>query len=84
MPEKTLVTSAGSAGKFLAVLDLDIGKGGLKDARYQLLPVFANLLTPNREMQALIEREPRIILGLSVKMNAFIGNIECKARGLAG
>jgi len=53
---KTLVTSAGSAGKFLAVLDLDIGKGGLKAARYQLLPVFTNLLAPDPEMQALIER----------------------------
>jgi sulfur-oxidizing protein SoxB len=53
---KTLVTSAGSSGKFLAVLDLDVGKGAIKDVRYQLLPVYANLLKPDPEMQALIDR----------------------------
>jgi sulfur-oxidizing protein SoxB len=53
---RTLVTNAGSTGKFLAVLDLDLDKGRLKDARYQLLPVFANLLKPDPQMQALIER----------------------------
>ena len=31
---KTLVTNAGSNGKFLAVLDLDVGKGAVKDFRY--------------------------------------------------
>ncbi len=53
---KTLVTNAGSSGKFLAVLDLDIGKGSVKDARYRLLPIFANLIKPERDMQAVIER----------------------------
>jgi S-sulfosulfanyl-L-cysteine sulfohydrolase len=53
---KTLVTNAGSNGKFLAVLDLDVGKAVVKGVRYSLLPVFADLLPPNREMQALIER----------------------------
>src|SRR5581483_9041633 len=53
---KTLVTNAGSAGKFLAVLDLDIGKGAVKDVRYRLLPVYSNLLKPDPAMQALIDR----------------------------
>ncbi len=53
---KTLVANAGSSGKFLAVLDLDLGKGGVKDSRYHLLPIFANLISPDREMQALIDR----------------------------
>ncbi|MGH8819714.1 MAG: thiosulfohydrolase SoxB [Rhodoferax sp.] len=43
----TLVTNAGSNGKFLAVLDLDIGAGKLVDVRYTLLPVFSNLLAPD-------------------------------------
>jgi S-sulfosulfanyl-L-cysteine sulfohydrolase len=39
------VTNAGSHGKFLAVLDLQIEKiGRLADLRYQLMPVFADLL----------------------------------------
>jgi len=51
---RTWVTNAGSHGKFLAVLDLDIGNGRLRDLRYRLLPVFANLLEPDVEMQTLI------------------------------
>ncbi len=53
---ETLVTNAGSHGKFLAVLDLDVKNGKLVDWRYRLLPVFANLLPPDPAMQALIER----------------------------
>jgi sulfur-oxidizing protein SoxB len=53
---KTVVTSAGSNGKFLAVLDLDVKGGGVTDFRYRLLPVFSNLLPPDPQMQALIER----------------------------
>jgi sulfur-oxidizing protein SoxB len=52
----TLVTNAGSNGKFLAVLDLDIAKGKVANARYRLLPVFAELLKPDPAMQTLIER----------------------------
>lgn len=52
----TLVTNAGSNGKYLAVLDLDIAKGKVANARYRLLPVFAELLKPDPAMQTLIER----------------------------
>jgi sulfur-oxidizing protein SoxB len=52
----TLVTNAGSNGKFLGVLDLDIAKGKVADVRYRLLPVFSELLKPDPLMQALIER----------------------------
>ena len=56
----TLVTNAGSNGKYLAVLDLDIAKGKVANVRYRLLPVFAELLKPDAAMQALIDktREP--------------------------
>ncbi len=56
----TLVTNAGSNGKYLAVLDLDIGKGKVANVRYRLLPVFSELLKPDPAMQALIDkaREP--------------------------
>jgi sulfur-oxidizing protein SoxB len=52
----TLVTNAGSNGKFLGVLDLDVSKGKVKDVRYRLLPVYSELLKPDPAMQALIER----------------------------
>jgi len=51
---KTIVSNAGSNGKFLAVLDLDIGKGKINDYRYRLLPVFSNLLPAHSEMQQFI------------------------------
>jgi S-sulfosulfanyl-L-cysteine sulfohydrolase len=58
----TLVTNAGSSGKFIGVLDLEIGKGRVMDARYRLLPVFSELLKPDAAMAALIEkmREPHV------------------------
>jgi len=52
----TLVTNAGSNGKFLAVMDFDVKDGKMADFRYRLLPVFANQLAPDAEMQALIDR----------------------------
>ena len=53
---KTIVTNAGSNSKFLAVLDLEIKDRKVSDFRYKLLPVFANMLPPDREMDELINR----------------------------
>jgi sulfur-oxidizing protein SoxB len=56
---RTLVTNAGSNGKFLGVLDFDVGtdaKGGrVRDFRYKLLPVFAKPLPADAAMQAHID-----------------------------
>ncbi|MCW5603757.1 MAG: thiosulfohydrolase SoxB [Burkholderiales bacterium] len=52
----TLVTNAGSNGKFLGVLELDVRGGGVKSARYRLLPVFANLLAADADMTQLIRK----------------------------
>ncbi|MEP1472936.1 MAG: thiosulfohydrolase SoxB [Halieaceae bacterium] len=52
---KTVVTNAGSNGKFLGVLDIDFGQSGIRDYRYTLQPVFSNLLAPDAEMQAYID-----------------------------
>jgi S-sulfosulfanyl-L-cysteine sulfohydrolase len=52
----TLVTNAGCSGKFLGVLDLDVKQGKVREPRYRLLPVFADLLKPDTEMDALIRR----------------------------
>jgi sulfur-oxidizing protein SoxB len=52
----TLVTNAGSNGKFLGVLDLDLAKGRVRDVRYRLLPVFSELLKPDPAMAALIDK----------------------------
>jgi len=52
----TLVTNAGSNGKFLGVLDLDVKGGKVANFRYRLLPIFSNMLKPDPEMDALISK----------------------------
>ena len=52
---KTLVTNAGSNGKFLGVLDFDVKDGRAHDFRYRLLPVFSNLLPADADMAAYID-----------------------------
>ena len=52
----TLVTTAGSNGKFLGVLDFDVKGGKVSDFRYKLLPVFSNLLPADAGMSALIKK----------------------------
>lgn len=53
---KTLVTNAGSNGKFLGVLDFDVRDGKVSDFRYKLLPVFSRFLPADPAMDALIKR----------------------------
>jgi len=53
---KTVVTNAGSNGKFLGVLDLEFGKIGVSGYRYRLLPVFSNLLPADPTMAAHIAK----------------------------
>jgi sulfur-oxidizing protein SoxB len=50
----TLVTNAGSNGKFLGLLDLEVKGGKVSGWKYRLLPVFANLLAPDAQMASLI------------------------------
>ncbi len=52
----TLVTNAGSNGKFLGVLDFEVKDGKVANFHYQLLPIFANLLPADADMAALIQR----------------------------
>jgi sulfur-oxidizing protein SoxB len=53
---KTLVTNAGSNSKFLGVMDFDVKGGKVVDFRYRLLPIFANQIKPDAEMNALIAK----------------------------
>ncbi len=84
---KTLVTNAGSNGKFLGVMDLDVKGGRLADYRYRLLPVFSDQIAPDPVMAKLIEdaRAPyrdklaeRLALseGLLFRRGNFTGSID--------
>ncbi|GHB23193.1 thiosulfohydrolase SoxB [Pseudovibrio japonicus] len=54
---KTMIIASGSNGKFVSRLDLDVDKNGIKDFSYKLIPVFADVIAPDPEMAALIEKE---------------------------
>ena len=56
---KTLVTNAGSNGKFLGVMDFQVGSSGVTDFRYRLLPVFSNQIKADPAMADLIEKVRR-------------------------
>ena len=51
---QTIVTNAGSNGKFLGVLDLDVKDKKVLGFKYRLLPVFSKLLAADPAMGALI------------------------------
>ncbi|MDH5649815.1 MAG: thiosulfohydrolase SoxB [Gammaproteobacteria bacterium] len=53
---KTLVINSGSNGKFLSVLDLDVKAGKVADYRFKLLPIFSNMLDPDKNMTDFIEK----------------------------
>jgi sulfur-oxidizing protein SoxB len=72
---RTLVTNAGSNGKFLALVDLDVRGGRLADFRYRLLPVFAELLPADAEMAA-------YIAGVRAPHEARLGEKLAVTRGL--
>jgi sulfur-oxidizing protein SoxB len=52
----TLVTNAGSHGKFMGVMDFDVRGGKMVGYKYKLLPVFSELLPADPEMEALITK----------------------------
>jgi len=52
----TLVTNAGSNGKFLGVMDLDVKNGKVTGYKYRLLPVFSNLIEADKSMAEYIKK----------------------------
>ena len=49
-----MVTNAGTNGKFVGVMDMDIGDGKVNGMSYHLLPVFDDLLEADKEMEGYI------------------------------
>jgi sulfur-oxidizing protein SoxB len=53
---QTLVTNAGSNGKFLGVMDFEVRDGKVARWQYKLLPVFSNMLKADPAMDAIIAK----------------------------
>ena len=52
---KTLIVASGSHGKFVSRLDLDVRPEGLRDFHYKLIPLFADAIHADPEMNAAVE-----------------------------
>jgi sulfur-oxidizing protein SoxB len=52
---KTLIIASGSHGKFVSRLDLDIRGGRITDFGYRLIPVFADVIAPDKAMAERID-----------------------------
>ena len=53
---KTLLIASGSHGKFLSRIDLDVGPDGVRDYAYKLIPIFSDVITPDAETTALVDK----------------------------
>ena len=70
---KTLVTNAGSNGKYLAVLDLNLGNGKVNGFNYSLIPIFSNIIPADAAMTAYINKVRQPYLG---KLNEELATTE--------
>ena len=56
MVNGTALIASGSNGKFVSRIDMDVDASGVKDLRHKLIPVFSDVISPDPEMAALVEK----------------------------
>ena len=54
---ETILIASGSNGKFVSRVDLDVHDGRMMGFRHKLIPVFSDVITPDKDVTALIEAE---------------------------
>ncbi|MHA1598398.1 MAG: thiosulfohydrolase SoxB [Alphaproteobacteria bacterium] len=69
----TLLIATGSHGKFLGRLDLEVKNKKITNYSYKLMPIFADVITPDPEIAAVVEkiRSPH-----AEKLNTVLGKTE--------
>ena len=53
---KTLVIASGSHGKFLSRVDLDVRDGAVKGYQYKLIPIFSDVISPDKPTAELVDK----------------------------
>jgi len=53
---KTLIVASGSHGKFLSRIDFDVQGGAVKGYKFKLIPIFSDVISPDKEMTALVDK----------------------------
>ncbi|MBW8447802.1 MAG: thiosulfohydrolase SoxB [Arenimonas sp.] len=54
---ETILIASGSNGKFVSRIDLDVRDGKMMGFRHKLVPIFSDVITPDKDMAALIDGE---------------------------
>ncbi|WP_050524515.1 thiosulfohydrolase SoxB [Pseudorhodobacter wandonensis] len=54
---ETILIASGSHGKYVSRVDLDVRDGKMMGFRHKLIPIFADVITPDAEMADLIDAE---------------------------
>ncbi|WP_412507845.1 thiosulfohydrolase SoxB [Roseovarius sp. SYSU LYC5161] len=53
----TIIVASGSNGKFVSRVDLDVRNGRMMGFRHKLIPVFSDVITPDKDVAALIDEQ---------------------------
>lgn len=53
----TIIVASGSNGKFVSRVDLDVRDGRMMGFRHKLIPIFADIITPDASITKLIEEQ---------------------------
>ena len=53
----TILVASGSNGKFVSRVDLDVRNGRMMGFRHKLIPIFSDVIEPDREVAALIDEQ---------------------------
>jgi sulfur-oxidizing protein SoxB len=54
---KTIIVASGSNGKFVSRVDLDIREGRMMGYRTKLIPIFSDVIEPDRNVSSLIDEQ---------------------------
>jgi len=70
---ETIIIASGSNGKFVSRVDLDVREGRMMGFRHKLIPIFSDVIEPDKAVTALIDEQRAPYLD---QMNEVIGSTD--------